>query len=97
MRYILIFVNGFIFSQPSDNESPQEISIKKKQADLTEAAQEKVKGVIEQAVENKLHKEKITRKLTVKFIITGVAVAGAFLLVNNADKIANLLTKPKEE
>lgn len=62
MRYILIFVNGFIFSQPSDNESPQEISIKKKQADLTEAAQEKVKGVIEQAVENKLHKEKNHKK-----------------------------------
>lgn len=66
-------------------------------ADLSEAAQEKLKRIIAETVESKLQKEvkKITRKLTVKFIITGVALAGVYLLVNNSDKIVHLIIKPK--
>ncbi|MED9970904.1 MAG: hypothetical protein UFA98_13010 [Ruminococcus sp.] len=41
--------------------------------------------------------KKITRALTVKFVITGIAMAGAFLLINNADKIVNLLIKPDKD
>ena len=40
--------------------------------------------------------KKITRKLTVKLIVTGVALAGVVLLVNNSDKIVGLITKPKD-
>lgn len=66
--------------------------------DLSDAAQEKVKTLVEQAVEKKLHKEmkKFTRKLTFKILLTGAAVAGTVLLVNNADKIVELLTKKTE-
>lgn len=66
--------------------------------DLTEAAQNKLKEIIGEAVESKLQKEvkKITRKLTVKLIVTGAALAGVILLVSNADKIADLVVKPKD-
>lgn len=72
--------------------------IKELKADLGEVAQEKVKGLVEQAVEKKFQKEmrRITKKLTVKFIITGVAMVGAFLLVNNADHIVDLLIKSEK-
>ena len=64
-------------------------------ADLSEAAQEKLKEIVGQTIEKKLQKEmkKVMRKLTAKFIITGVAMAGALLLVNNAEKISGLLIK----
>ena len=73
--------------------------IKDVKTDLSDAAQEKLKGIIEQAVEKKLQKEmkKITKKLTVKFIVTGVAMAGAVLLVNNAEKITDLFIKQKKK
>ena len=67
-------------------------------ADLTEAAQNKLKAMIADAVESKLKKEvkKITKKLTIKFILTGVALAGVYLLVNNSDKIVDLVTRSKD-
>ena len=67
-------------------------------ADLSEAAQNKLKSMIAETVESKLQKEvkKITKKLTVKFIITGVALAGAVLLVNHSDKIIDLVAKQKD-
>ena len=66
-------------------------------ADLSEAAQNKLKDYIGQAVEKKLRKEmkKVTKKLTVKFVFTGVALLGAFTLINKSDVIVNLLTKSK--
>ena len=72
--------------------------VKDIKADLNEAAQDKLKGMIAEAVESKLQKEvkKITKKLTIKFIISGVALAGVYLLINNSDKIVDLITKPKE-
>ncbi len=67
-------------------------------ADLSEAAQTMLKDFIGQAVEKKLQKEmkKITKKLTVNFVITGVALLGAFTLINHSDKIAGLLTQSKD-
>lgn len=68
-------------------------------ADLSDAAQEKIKGVIEQAVDKKVHKEikKLSRKITVKLILTGVFVAGTILLINNADTIVKYLEQPKND
>ncbi|MBR1483944.1 MAG: hypothetical protein IJ598_13405 [Ruminococcus sp.] len=77
--------------------------IKNIKKEMSESAQNKLRGFVEQsveqAIENKLHKEikKVTRALTVKFIITGAVMAGALVLVNNADKIVNLLMKQKEK
>lgn len=67
-------------------------------ADLSEAAEKKLKSVIEQSVEKKLQKEvkKITKKLTIKLIITGAAMAGAFLILNKSDKIVDFLVGTKE-
>lgn len=66
--------------------------------DLSEAAQDKLKSMIANAVESRLQKEvkKITKKLAVKFIITGVALAGAYLLINHSDKIVDIVAKPKD-
>ena len=66
--------------------------------DLSEAAQEKLKGMIAAAVESRIQKEakKIAKKLAVKFIITGVALAGAYLLIDKSDKIVNLVTRSKD-
>ena len=74
------------------------IIVKDIKADLSEAAQDKLKEMIAETVESKLQKEvkKITKKLTIKFIISGVALAGVYLLINNSDKIVDLITKPKE-
>ena len=67
-------------------------------ADLSEAAQAKLKETIETAVEKKLEKKmkKVVGKLTRRFLITGIAMAGALLLVNNAGAIAKSLTKSKK-
>jgi hypothetical protein len=67
--------------------------IKDLKADLTEAAQNKLKAMIAEAVENKVQKEigKFNRKLTVKLLVTGVAIAGAYLLINYSDKIVDLV------
>lgn len=67
-------------------------------ADLTEAAQNKLKAIIADTVESKVQKEvkKITKKLTVKFILTGVALAGVCLLVSNSDKIVDMVVKTKD-
>ena len=67
-------------------------------ADLTEAAQNKLKAIISDTVESKIQKEvkKITKKLTIKFIITGVALAGVYFLINNSDKVVDLVTKSKD-
>lgn len=67
-------------------------------ADLSEAARDKLKEIISDTVEAKLQKEvkKITKKLIVQFIITGVALAGICLLAGNTDKIVEPVMKPKE-
>jgi len=67
-------------------------------ADLSEAAQNKLKETISDMIESKLQREikKIAKKLTVKFIIAGVAMAGAFLLAGSADKVVDLVTKSKD-
>lgn len=67
-------------------------------AELSETAQDKLKAMIVDTVEKKFQKEvkKITRKLTINFIVSGVALAGFVLIVNNADKIADLIVKPKK-
>lgn len=72
--------------------------IKNLKAELSEAAEDKMKSAIEQAVEKKLKKEMkvVTKKLTKHFIITSVALAGALLLANNADKIGSVLFKKKK-
>ena len=66
--------------------------------DLSEAAQKKLKEIIADTVESKLQKEvkKITKKLTVNFILTGVALASMVLLVNHSDKIVDLVIKTKD-
>lgn len=66
-------------------------------ADISEAAQEKIKGMVEQAIESKLKKEakKAARRMTVKFIISGIALAGVILLASNAEKAVKLVIKPK--
>lgn len=66
-------------------------------ADLSEAAQAKLKEYIGQIIEKKVQKEvvKITKKLTKRFIFTGVALLGAVVIANNADKIVGLIAKPK--
>ena len=67
-------------------------------ADLSEAARNKLKEIVSDTVDSKIQKEvkKITKKLTIKLIITGIALAGVCLLVGNSDKIADLVTTPKE-
>ena len=72
--------------------------VKDIKADLSEAAQDKLKEMIAETVESKLQKEvkKITEKLTIKFIISGVALAGVYLLINHSDKIVDWITKSKE-
>ena len=71
----------------------------KKKSELSESAHAKLKGLVEQSVENalekKLHDEmkKVTKALTIKFIVSGVAMVGALVLINNADKIVSLLIK----
>ena len=71
--------------------------VKDIKTDLGAAAQNKLKAMIAETVESKLQKEakKITRKLTIKFIISGVALAGVYLLINNSDKIIDLVKRNK--
>lgn len=68
-------------------------------ADLSDAAKEKIKAVIDQAVEAKVRKEvkKAVKKLTIKMIAAGVVLAGAAMLVSNADKVVGLLKEPNKK
>lgn len=72
--------------------------IKDLKADLSEAAQNKLKAMIGDMVESKIQKEakKIAKKLTIKFILSGVALAGVCLIVSNSGKIAGMIAKPKD-
>ena len=67
-------------------------------ADLSEAAQNKLKALVGDMVESKVQKEakKIAKKLTIKFILSGIALAGFCLLVSNSDKVVDLVTKSKD-
>ena len=68
--------------------------------ELSETAQEELKGFVsetveqkvDKAVEKKLHTEmkKLARKITVNLILTGAVVAGAVLVITNADKLVKL-------
>ncbi len=72
--------------------------VKDLKVDLSEAAQNKLKEVIAEAVESKLQKEvkKIARRITVRFIVSGVALAGICLIAGNSDKIVNLVKKSND-
>lgn len=67
-------------------------------ADLSEAAQDKLKELIADTVEKKVQKEvkKVTKKLTIRFVLTGTALAGACLLADHSGKIVDLVKKAKD-
>lgn len=67
-------------------------------ADLSEAAQDKLREMIADTVEKKVQKEvkKITKKLTVRFLLTGAALAGACMLADRSDKVVGLIKKVRD-
>ena len=71
--------------------------IKKLISPLTTFAQNKLQMMIKKAVQEQFKKrmEKLTRRLAIQFVITGVAFAVVKVLTSRADTIAGLLTKPK--
>lgn len=71
--------------------------VKSLKAELSESAQNKLEAVVAEAVEKKLKKEvkKVAKKLTVRFIVTGVVLAGVCIVAGNSDKIVNYFTKRK--
>ena len=72
--------------------------IKKIISPLTTFAQNKLQMMIKKAVQEQFKKrmEKLTRRLAIQFVITGVAFAVVKVLTSRADTIAGLLTKPKK-
>ncbi|MEE3492829.1 hypothetical protein [Ruminococcus sp.] len=72
--------------------------IKKLISPLTTFAQNKLQMMIKKAVQEQFKKrmEKLTRRLAIQFVITGVAFAVVKVLTSRADTIAGLLTKPKK-
>ena len=72
--------------------------IKKLISPLTTFAQNKLQMMIKKAVQEQSKKrmEKLTRRLAIQFVITGVAFAVVKVLTSRADTIAGLLTKPKK-
>lgn len=72
--------------------------IKKIISPLTTFAQNKLQMMIKKAVQEQFKKrmEKLTRRLAIQFVITGVAFAIVKVLTSRADTIAGLLTKPKK-
>ena len=72
--------------------------IKKLISPLTTFAQNKLQMMIKRAVQEQFKKrmEKLTRRLAIQFVITGVAFAVVKVLTSRADTIAGLLTKPKK-
>lgn len=72
--------------------------IKKLLSPLTTFAQNKLQMMIKKAVQEQFKKrmEKLTRRLAIQFVITGVAFAVVKVLTSRADTIAGLLTKPKK-
>lgn len=43
----------------------------------------------------KYNVKKVAKKLTVRFIVTGVVLAGVCIVAGNSDKIVNYFTKQK--
>lgn len=72
--------------------------IKKLISPLTTFAQNKLQMMIKKAVQEQFKKrmEKLTRRLAIQFVITGVAFAVVKVITSRADTIAGLLTKPKK-
>lgn len=58
----------------------------------------RLQAMIRKAVQEQFKKkmEKLTRRLAIQFVITGVAFATVKVLASRADTIAGLLTKPKK-
>ncbi len=58
----------------------------------------RLQAMIRKAVQEQFKKkmEKLTRRLAIQFVITGVAFATVKVLTSRADTIAGLLTKPKK-
>lgn len=71
---------------------------KNHKSNLSESAQNKLKAMIADTVEKKLQKEmkKITRKLTINFIISGAALAGSCLLARYSSKLVDLVIRSKK-
>ena len=61
-------------------------------------AKNRLQIMIKKAVQEQFKKrmEKLTRRLAIQFVITGVAFAIVKVLASRADSIAGLLTKPKK-
>ena len=80
-----------------ETEVKEKVIIEDIKADLSEAAQDKLKAMIGKTIETKLQKEakKLTRRLTIKFILTGVALAGVYVVVNHSGKIIDYMIKSK--
>ena len=63
-------------------------------ADLSYSAQEKIKKIVEQAIEDKFKKsiiKKIRRKVIAGFVVTGVVIGGAIVVFKNYDKISGFI------
>ena len=58
----------------------------------------RLQAMIRKAVQEQFKKkmEKLTRRLAIQFVITGVAFATVKVRASRADTIAGLLTKPKK-
>ena len=72
--------------------------IKKIIVPIKSFAQNKFRLMVKNAVQEQFKKkmEKLTRRLAIQFVITGVALATVKVLASRADTIAGLLTKPKK-
>ena len=72
--------------------------IKKMIIKLKSFVQTKLQLMIRKAVREQFKKrmERLTRRLAIQFVITGVAFAIVKVLATRADSIAGLLTKPKK-
>ena len=72
--------------------------LKKVIAPIKNFAKNKLQIMVRNAVQEQFKKkmEKLTRRLAIQFVITGVAFAVVKVLASRADSIAGLLTKPKK-
>ncbi len=74
------------------------IMLKKITQPIVNFAKNRLQIMIKKAVQEQFKKrmEKLTRRLAIQFVITGVAFAIVKVLASRADSIAGLLTKPKK-
>ncbi len=74
------------------------IMLKKITQPIVNFAKNRLQIMIKKAVQEQFKKrmEKLTRRLAIQFVITGIAFAIVKVLASRADSIAGLLTKPKK-